>query len=739
MQTNKWTSQAGPRMTKSVEQALKELLRAGAGTLHLSNSADGTEFQSVQYMFGQDTPEEAAHRLKREQAFNDLHVRYSGTITAENYKSIIADCQTEAARLTACRPVKDERKTQEQHAEERSRVWAAQELRDLERAEAAKKEEAESAALRTRYPYLLPNDAPGNIRILLKRNFPGVKFSVRSDYSSVRIKWNNGPTEKAVEEITSPFKAGHFDGMTDCYEYRRDAFGGAFGTAQYIFTSREIDPGLRAAIEAACIRPANLEGWELEQFVNRQCRELISKTALTGKGAFKGVVYEADEYALAFEEGAGQTVPAAAPIECGAVRIEEHTHTKKNFQMWIVILAARVEREEFDALTSRAKAAGGWYSRAWGSTPGGWAFKDKGAAETFAASIGGGETPPDGTEGRAQGRDASGAFNIPAADRPEVIPSNLNLRVGYARTKADSLRSLAAGLTAKIEEGRRPLSQNPTPKRTLQYRARCLESDDLERCQQAMTALADGWEAGTLPPILQTYTTKAGILAAVQTVKSHPSYYTITDTGKFRDSSPAAVALQALLSGPDPERVREQTVKNKILDIAGCKIEGFFPTPAAVVERMIEEADIKPGETVLEPSAGTGNIADAAKAAGGVVHCIELRHSLCEILTLKGHKVEQGDFMEAAAGAYDKALLNPPFERGQDADHIRRAYRYVKPGGRLVAICSEGLFFRADGADFRSWLDSVGGWSERLPEGSFKGTGEISTTGTAARIVIIHK
>jgi len=54
-----------------------------------------------------------------------------------------------------------------------------------------------------------------------------------------------------------------------------------------------------------------------------------------------------------------------------------------------------------------------------------------------------------------------------------------------------------------------------------------------------------------------------------------------------------------------------------------------------------------------------------------------------------------------------------------------------------VSIMGEGPFFRQDkkAAAFRAWLDVCGGWSERLPEGSFQASG----TGVNARIVVVEK
>ena len=57
------------------------------------------------------------------------------------------------------------------------------------------------------------------IRVQLKKNFPGIKFSVRSSSfangSSVDISWTDGPTESAVDSITGVFAYGCFDAMID--------------------------------------------------------------------------------------------------------------------------------------------------------------------------------------------------------------------------------------------------------------------------------------------------------------------------------------------------------------------------------------------------------------------------------------------------------------------------------------------------------------------------------------------
>lgn len=180
-------------------------------------------------------------------------------------------------------------------------------------------------------------------------------------------------------------------------------------------------------------------------------------------------------------------------------------------------------------------------------------------------------------------------------------------------------------------------------------------------------------------------------------------------------------------------------------DLVGAKIPGFFPTPKPVVDRMIEEAQIRPGERVLEPSAGKGDIADAVREAepGADLQVNEPVGRLADLLEAKGYRpsqVTRSDFLSMApVEQFDKVVMNPPFENGQDAAHVRHAYDLLKPGGRVVAIMSESPFFRQDAAakEFREWLDERGGVSEKLPEGSFKSS--FRPTGVATRLVTIDK
>lgn len=112
---------------------------------------------------------------------------------------------------------------------------------------AAARRAEQAEALKAQYPYLTPRGESNNggklvaknIRAILKKKFTGIKFSVTSrDYSVVNVRWSDGPSGEAVRDLIGAFKAGSFDGMTDCYEYDEGAWNDAFGSVRYVFMTR---------------------------------------------------------------------------------------------------------------------------------------------------------------------------------------------------------------------------------------------------------------------------------------------------------------------------------------------------------------------------------------------------------------------------------------------------------------------------------------------------------------------
>ena len=184
-------------------------------------------------------------------------------------------------------------------------------------------------------------------------------------------------------------------------------------------------------------------------------------------------------------------------------------------------------------------------------------------------------------------------------------------------------------------------------------------------------------------------------------------------------------------------------IKQMEREMIGRRNDGldFFPTPASTVDEMIEAAGIQEGMSVLEPSAGMGHIAERIREAGADPDVVELSNERKELLEAKGFNVVGRDFMEVAEGQYDRILMNPPFGGRRDAEHVQHAYDLLKPGGRLVAIMGEGVFFGSDkkAQAFRDWLAERNGTDEKLDAGTFLDPTLPVNTGVSARMVVIDK
>lgn len=106
---------------------------------------------------------------------------------------------------------------------------------------------------------------------------------------------------------------------------------------------------------------------------------------------------------------------------------------------------------------------------------------------------------------------------------------------------------------------------------------------------------------------------------------------------------------------------------------------------------MVLAGQVRPGDQVLEPSAGTGLIAIVAEACGGVLTLNELAEGRAVLLDglfvsatrsrLDGRRVQN---LLPGAGGFDVAVCNPPFTDLEA--HLTGAFSALADGGRLAAV-----------------------------------------------------
>lgn len=162
-----------------------------------------------------------------------------------------------------------------------------------------------------------------------------------------------------------------------------------------------------------------------------------------------------------------------------------------------------------------------------------------------------------------------------------------------------------------------------------------------------------------------------------------------------------------------------------------------FYTPKELAEDLVSLAGVEDGITVLEPSAGRGAIALAAREAGADVYCIEINPESCKELTAQGFRAGEGDFLAIKpeeASQWHRVLMNPPFTNDQDIQHVLHAYQFLLPKGKLYAIMSPGFQYGSTKrrAAFRDFVAKNGSVVKELDAGAFK------ESGTMVRTVIVE-
>lgn len=135
----------------------------------------------------------------------------------------------------------------------------------------------------------------------------------------------------------------------------------------------------------------------------------------------------------------------------------------------------------------------------------------------------------------------------------------------------------------------------------------------------------------------------------------------------------------------------------------------YYPTPEPIGYKMVEFADIKSGDSVLEPSAGHGAIArffpeDTKNVA------IEPSSELANTIRLRFNK--NGRVIESTFENYDvhnkfnEIVMNPPYGTAAKTamEHLEKAFNHLRDGGRIVALLPAG---NSMGKRLDKWLNGV--------------------------------
>lgn len=131
-----------------------------------------------------------------------------------------------------------------------------------------------------------------------------------------------------------------------------------------------------------------------------------------------------------------------------------------------------------------------------------------------------------------------------------------------------------------------------------------------------------------------------------------------------------------------------------LLPASDCQ---FYPTPSEVAGWLMSGVNWRLVTSVLEPSAGRGDLIEYANKCKYSqysrytsdhlkdVDCIEIDSNLRATLTGKGYRVVHDDFLTfTTRKRYDLILMNPPFSEGDQ--HLLKALQLSENGGQIACI-----------------------------------------------------
>jgi len=207
---------------------------------------------------------------------------------------------------------------------------------------------------------------------------------------------------------------------------------------------------------------------------------------------------------------------------------------------------------------------------------------------------------------------------------------------------------------------------------------------------------------------------------------------------------------------------QEMAAQNAVNEIALTNKNDFFPTPPSLFQETIAPAIAdwisgypRPANKpfrILEPSAGVATLAkevlrlmESLLGYGSPIHLqlVEFSSKACQFLHDQGYNVACGDFLDyEASEPFDLIVMNPPFSKEQDIDHVLHAWKMLRLGGLLVAIMSSGAVQRSNTKKvlaFRDWINQVGGSIIENEAGAFERSDALVKTGVNTITLVVYK
>ena len=280
--------------------------------------------------------------------------------------------------------------------------------------------------------------------------------------------------------------------------------------------------------------------------------------------------------------------------------------------------------------------------------------------------------------------DAQPAANAPA--RPPAIqplhPSPANADTTGVRSKPAALLAAATALLPELEAGR------------------ALDAKTLREAMSAAFGASDTHGAWVWKDAYE-----AAEAAMVLFVQRYGRLMR-REAGAGSGSAAAMLTMLETLAALEPSQTRRSEEQLALQQ---------FSTPLPLAYAALQAAAIRPGDIVLEPSAGTGMLAVMAECAlgkhasgarsGTALHLNEIAAVRAGLLSglfahapVTRHNAESiADYLPDLRPTV--VLMNPPFSASPgvqrirheaDLRHLRAAFSMLPAGGRLVAITSAG-------------------------------------------------